>query len=103
MRAEEMITNKKSNDISLLELRKLLVALKEHRNDICVRFRVLGQMWYPNFSRVITLTEERVMVNDERLNRLISLDLRNIMQFEIEDRFQDFNGHQHYDVAPTGW
>ena len=48
----------------MLELKRLLVDLKEKRPDICVRYRLLGEMWGVNFMRVIHITEKRS--TDER-------------------------------------
>jgi hypothetical protein len=87
--------------ISVLELKRLLVDLKEKRPDICVRYRLLGEMWVVNFMRVIHITERGVMLNDERTNRLLNVtDLSSVMQFEIDAPFHGFEPHFHYDVKP---
>ena len=92
---------KVKNLISVLELKRLLVDLSEKRPDICVRYRLLGEMWAVNAMRVIKVTEKGVMLNDEQNNRLINLqDLSTIMQFEIDAPFQGFQPHFHYDVRP---
>jgi hypothetical protein len=89
------------NLISVLELKRLLVDLKEKRSDICVRYRLLGEMWVVNSMRVINVTENGVMLNDERKNQLINLpDLSLIMQFELDAPFQGFQPHFHYNVRP---
>lgn len=87
--------------ISVLELRRLLVDLKEKRPDICVRYRLLGEMWVVNSMRVVKVTEKGVMLNDEQNNKLINLpDLSSVMQFEIDAPFQGFQPHFHYNVQP---
>jgi hypothetical protein len=51
---------------------------------------------------VIRVTEKGELLNDEVLNRLITVhDLSMIMQFEIDNRFQNFQPHFHYDVNPA--
>ncbi len=92
--------NEKSLIISVLELKRLVVELKDHRSDICVRFRMMGQLWQQQFVRVVTITENRVLVNDERANKLLSIDLSNVMQFEIDNRYQNFEPNYHYEVSP---
>jgi hypothetical protein len=85
--------------ISVLELKRLLVDLKQKRPDICFRYRLLGEMWMNNAMRVISVTEKGVLLNDEPNNKLLSVsDLSLIMQFEIDAPFQGFQPHFHYHV-----
>jgi hypothetical protein len=87
--------------ISTLELKRLLVELKEKRFDISFRYRLIGEMWRPNFTRIVGLTEKGVMLNDEVSNSLVFLnDLTKVMQFEIDAAFQSFEPHHHYTVKP---
>lgn len=85
--------------IQILELRRLLYELKDQRPDICVRFRLLGDKWQPNFARVIKLTEEGVVLMDESNNQAIIVqDLREVVQFEIDARYQNYHPHNHYSL-----
>jgi hypothetical protein len=85
--------------ISVLELKRLLVDLKQKRPDICFRYRLLGEMWMTNAMRVISVTEKGVLLNDEPNNKLNTIsDLSLIMQFEIDAPFQGFQPHFHYHV-----
>jgi hypothetical protein len=87
--------------ISVLELRRLLIDLKQKRPDICFRYRLLGEMWVVNAMRVLSVTEKGVLLNDEQNNRLVPLnDLSLVMQFEIDAPFQGFQPHFHYHVRP---
>ena|SRR5687768_8191232 len=89
------------NLISILELKRLLTELKDKRPDICFRYRMLGELWIPNFHRVIRVTDNGVILNDEVSNRLRNIaDLSGIMQFEIDNSFQNFEPHFHYEVKP---
>lgn len=99
--------NKEMNEVqkkvAVLALKRLLVELKDHRPDICVRYRLLGQMWAKNFLRVVQVTELGVVLNDEATNRLVNIpDLSHIMQFELDKAFQSFQPYIHYDVVTTG-
>ena len=87
--------------VSVIELRRLLVELKEKRPDICFRYRLLGELWSQQFMRVMLVTEKGVILNEENSNKLGSIsDLSNIMQFELDNRFQDFEPYYHYEVRP---
>ncbi len=101
MRSAENILETNKNLISVLELKRLLTDMREKRPDICLRYRLLGEMWVVNYMRVVLVTEKGAMLNDERNNKLINLpDLSVIMQFEIDAPFQGFQPHFHYDVRP---
>lgn len=87
------------NQLSVLELRKLLHSLKDLRPDICIRFRLMGEMWQNNYLRIINVTEKGIVLNDEKANKLIFIqDLKNIMQFELEHSFQQYHPHFHYSI-----
>lgn len=89
--------------VAVLTLRRLLVELKEHRPDICIRYRLIGQMWAKNFLRVIQVTESGVLLNDETSNKVYTIsDLSHIMQFELDKSFQLYQPHFHYEVVITG-
>ena len=86
-------------EISVLELRRLLIELRDKRPDICVRFRLLGEMWFPHFMRIVLVTETGVILNNEVSNTLVKVShLIQVMQFEIDRRFQNFMPHFHYNL-----
>lgn len=93
----------KYNDaVPVLALKRLLYDLKDGRPDICVRFRLIGEMWQTNHSRIIQLTEKGVALNDEISNKLIFVrDLAHVMQFELDHAFQQYQPHFHYSVNPV--
>jgi hypothetical protein len=92
----------KTHLVPVLELRRLLFELKDLRPDICIRFRLMGEMWQNNHHRVLKLTEKGVALNDGKLNKLIFVqDLNNVMQFEIDQPFQHYQPHFHYTVDPS--
>jgi hypothetical protein len=69
--------------VAVIELRRLLFELNDHRPDICVRYRLLGQMWAANFFRVILLTDKGVLLNDETSGKFLKVsDQSQIVQFE---------------------
>lgn len=95
----EVIANKTL--ISTLELRRLIADLIDKRPDICIRFRLLGELWQPHFMRVNKITEKGAIFFDET-NNLVSVgDLNFVMQFEIDKPFQVFQPYYHYEVTPV--
>jgi hypothetical protein len=90
------------NQIQALELRRLLYELKDQRPDICIRLRLIGEMWQPSFTRVIKLTEEGVvLLNDHNNQAVVVKDLREVVQFEIDARYQNYHPHNHYNLETT--
>lgn len=87
--------------ISVLELRRLMVDLTEKRPDICIRFRLLGELWAVHFLRVMRLSEKGVVLFDENAGLVSVSDLNFIMQFEIDKPFQGFQPYYHYEVTPV--
>ena len=89
----------KAAEVSVLELKLLLVELRDKRPDICIRFRLLGEMWFLHFMRIILITENGVILNNEVSNNLVRItDISNVMQFEIDRTFQNFKPHFHYSI-----
>ena len=74
--------------------------LHDKRPDICIRFRLLGEMWNINFMQVVRLSDKGALLLDES-NSLVSIsDLNFVMQFEIDKPFQGFHPYYHYEVTP---
>jgi hypothetical protein len=87
-------------DITVLQLRKLLFDLNEKRPDVCVRFRLLGELWMQSFSRVSSITDRGVILTTDHANRVLLVpNLNNVMQFELDHNFQEYIAHNHYDVV----
>lgn len=96
-----MIENNKSL-ISVVELKRLLVELEQKRPDICIRYRLLGEMWGVNLLRLIHVSERGALFNDDHNNRMINVsDLSSIMQFELDAPFMGFQPYFHYHVQPV--
>lgn len=90
-------------NIAVLALKRLLIELKEHRPDICIRFRLIGQMWMDSFLRVNSVTDRGVLLSSDTSNQFMGIaDLSQIMQFEIDKPFQLYQPYFHYDIITTG-
>jgi hypothetical protein len=88
--------------ISVIGLRRLLVELAEKRPNVCIRPRLMGEMWLPVFMRVVAATDKGVLLQDEDTGRFVSVsDISYVMQFELDNRFQNFQPHFHYEVRIT--
>lgn len=85
----------------MLELKRLMVDLSEKRPDICIRFRLLGELWEVNFLRVMRVNEKGVVLLDETQGLVSISDLNFVMQFEIDKPFQGFQPYYHYEVTPV--
>lgn len=93
---------KKMTLISALELKRLLTELKDKRPDICIRYRILGEMWKDNFFRIHLIRDSGAIFHDMVENKLYTIsDLSTVMQFELDAAFQNFQPHYHYDVMPS--
>lgn len=95
--------NDPTQKIPVLALKRLLVELNEHRPDICFRYRLIGQMWVNHFLRVVKVTGNGILLNDDSSNTITTIaDLSHVMQFEIDKPFQIYQPYFHYDVVTTG-
>lgn len=92
---------KNNQVLSIHHLRMLLTSIIDNKLQVCIRFRLLGQMWQPRHMRVLKLTEKGVILNDEQNNRLITVaDLGQVMQFELDSSLYQYQPHNHYEVVP---
>jgi hypothetical protein len=90
---------KTQSAFSVLALRKLLQDILLKKPDVCFRYRLIGEMWAPNFKKVLHVSEKGVLLRDEVTNNLTGInDLSNLIQFEIDSPFQDVRPYCHYDV-----
>ena len=87
--------------ISMLELKRLMIDLAEKRPDICIRFRLLGELWTVNFLRVVKVSDKGGVFFDESHGLVSVSDLNFIMQIEIDKPFQGFQPYYHYEVTPV--
>lgn len=51
--------------------------------------------------RVIDVREKTVVLQDEVNNRYYLVKINAIMQFDLDERFQQYLSNHHYDVAPA--
>lgn len=91
---------KSKQTVSILELRRLLHELKDKSSHVGIRFRMIGELWHVSHQNVIRLTETGVVLYDTDANKIrVISDLRRVMQFELDGRFQNFQPYVHYGVT----
>jgi len=87
--------------VPFLAFRRLLFDLLDNKSSACVRFRLLGEMWKTNFMRPLQITVKGAIFMDETIQEFVHVfDLTDVVQFEIDARFQEFQPHFHYDLGP---
>jgi hypothetical protein len=85
--------------VSILELKRLLIELAEHSNNVCIRFRLIGELWQARYYKVLRVTDNGVALIDEPANKLVFIsNLSNVMQFELDGTFQIYQPNYHYSV-----
>jgi hypothetical protein len=78
----------------------LLTSIVDNKVSVCIRFRLIGQMWQANHMRVLKLTEKGVILNDEVNNKMVTIhDLNQVMQFELDSSLYQYEPHNHYEVT----
>jgi hypothetical protein len=101
MQWDRPVMTKTQNIISVLELKRILTTIIDNKLTVCIRFRMVGEMWQPNHMRILKLTEKGVLLNDEAKNKLVTIrDLSQVMQFELDSQLHAFQPHFHYEVSP---
>ena len=90
----------KKGVISVVELKGLLHSIADARPDICVRMRVLGEMWDQNFLAIESITDRGVLLKDTLTGKSILFrNLNDVIQFELETSFQSYDAFFHYWVS----
>jgi hypothetical protein len=90
-----------TKSISVLELKRLLHELNDKQSYTCIRVRLIGQLWQQAFMHIATIYNDGVLLYNEQDRRFLRITkLANIMQFEIDHSFQNFQAHDHYNVIP---
>ena len=90
------------SQIPIIEFKRLLHQLRDHRPDIGIRVRMMGEMWKSSHFNVFQVTEKGVILCDDATKKLVMVpDLTQVMQFELDQSFQQYEPHFHYSVDPV--
>jgi hypothetical protein len=98
----DLSIHEKVTFITTQHLIKLLFEVKEKNPGVCFRFRLIGEMWQNRFFRVTNVSDNcsATFVNELTEESLFIKNLRDVIQFEIDTRYQEFEPHFHYNVTP---
>src|SRR5687767_8840709 len=101
-RKPQVLTRKEIGVVTTTELIRFFAELQDNPGSgVCVRTRLLGEMWHPNFMSVLMITQSGVIILNDEIQRKAVTILRpqDVVQFEIDKKFQNFEPHFHYDVV----
>jgi len=87
-----------SGKITVAELRRLLFELKALHPETRCRFRIMGELWQQQYYHIALLTEKGIALSNDQRKLVVIPDLARVMQFELEDTFQQYQRHFHYSV-----
>jgi hypothetical protein len=78
----------------------LFIRIIDTHSNVFIRTRLLGEMWHPNFLRLLTVTPNGVIILiDEVARRVMTIPrTEDIIQFELDQKFENYHPHFHYDV-----
>jgi len=85
------------NTISTAEAKHLFISFHGH-SDIRIRVRIFGRMWEDHFADIIRVTDDVVIIQTAKHCELKCIPISDLVQFELEDRFQLFDCFNHYTV-----
>jgi hypothetical protein len=81
--------------IDFTKFRQILQSLEN--SDIGIRLRMSGEGWM-DFAKLILLSESAMIVQDDS-GRKVIMNLRNVVQFEIDEPLLDLSAHTQYEVV----
>ncbi len=85
--------------VSRIELKQLLTSIFKYNAAVGFRYRLIDDVWRPDFMKVNQLTERGVMLETDRGSRLLFIpNLSAIAQFELDDSWGQFEPYLHYNV-----
>jgi hypothetical protein len=87
--------------ITAEQFKDLLMNLQGEDNNAAIKFRQLGDVWSPDFFKVVTVDGKVVTFGGEKNTTSVQrCDLSSVVQFEIRSTLEDFEPHKIYEVAP---
>ena len=85
--------------VSAAELRGLLADILINSPGTCVRFRLFGELWQRQFMRIVNVTAREITLRNEATGQIeVVPNIGNVLQFEIDTKFRNYQPHFHYEV-----
>jgi hypothetical protein len=88
-------------DIGIIEFKRLLIDLLEKRPYISIRYRLIGHLWNNGFYALKEVFEEYVIFVEPERQTEIRVQIKNIMQIELDGSFQAYRPNFHYTITLT--
>lgn len=82
------------NKVDFAQFRDLLQALEN--SHVTIRLRMLGSPW-TSFCKLILLSESAMILQDGTERKII-MNLKNVVEFELEDEVDGFVANNAYEV-----
>jgi hypothetical protein len=93
---------KNRKHISIIEFKRLVHDIHDRRPDVCIRVRLLGQMWSESFFSIECFEDDGVLLFDAHLRKYLRIaKVSDVMQFELECSFFGFQAYYHYEIVNT--
>ena len=90
--------------VSVNELKWLIKEIHKHHQEVCIKYRLLGERWTANFTRMLYATEKGAILNNEKIGQVIFIDdLKTVTQFELDTPIHNFEPRVHYKVTPINY
>ena len=87
--------------ITAVELKRLLVTLHAYNPKVFFRCRQIGAMWMKRHAQISSVTGNSVILYNEKESKYTFVDINSIVQFDLDERFQHYQPHCHYEVEPS--
>jgi hypothetical protein len=83
--------------ITVSQLKQFLCELRY--SHVHIRIRLMGQLWQQNFMQIVSFADDGVLLRNAVTGNYVNIaPLSNVMQFEIDQVFKNYQPHFHYDV-----
>lgn len=84
--------------VTTLEFKRIIFELCEHSPHTKIRLRLMGKMWDRDFLQVIDITGQNALILRDS-HQMKKISINDVIQFELEHKFQDFKPNYHYSVG----
>ncbi len=84
-------------------LRQVLLDIIANAPETSIRFRLVGELWELGFLKVVSVRDNGALMLNEQTRTFESIDLTDVMQFELDERLNGLEPFFHYDVSPASF
>ena len=84
--------------VTARELRWTLANIKDRDSRITIKLKLSKEGWQPRFHKIIHVSDSNVVLVDEKNNQLKFIDLKEIVQFVVNNIVQKKTTHDLFEV-----